>query len=135
MRAKEKERLGTLRLITAAIKQREVDERITLDDTQILAVLDKMLKQRRDSMAQFQAAQRHELADKEAAEITVIQHYLPTALSDEELNTLIRECVAASGAGAPQDVGKVISLLKPKIQGRADMGLASRKVKDLLNQK
>lgn len=135
MRAKEKERLGTLRLITAAIKQREVDERITLDDTQILAVLDKMLKQRRDSIAQFQAAQRQELADKEAAEITVIQHYLPTALSDEELDTLIRECVAASGAGAPQDVGKVISLLKPKIQGRADMGLASRKVKDLLNQK
>lgn len=134
MRAKDKDRLAALRLIWAAIKQREVDERIVLDDNQVLAVLDKMLKQRRDSIAQFQAANREELADKEAAEVTVIQHYLPAALSEAELDALIAECVTASGAAAPQDVGKVMALLKPKIQGRADMGLASRKVKDALNR-
>lgn len=133
MRAKEKDRLAALRLVWAAIKQREVDERITLDDAQILAVLDKMIKQRRDSIAQYQAAQRHELADKEAAEIAVIQHYLPAALSETELDALISEVLAATGASTPQDVGKVMAVLKPKLQGRADMGLASRKVKAALS--
>lgn len=134
MRAREKERLAALRLVWAAIRQREIDERITLDDTHVLAVLDKMIKQRRDSIAQYQAAQRHELADQEAAEIAVIQQYLPAALGEAELDALIRECLIASGAQTPQDVGKVMALLKPKLQGRADMGLASRKVKDALNR-
>ena len=133
MRAKEKDRLAALRLVWAAIKQREVDERITLDDAQILAVLDKMIKQRRDSIAQYQAAQRQELADKEAAEIAVIQHYLPAALSEAELDALISEVLATTGASAPRDVGKVMAILKPKLQGRADMGLASRKVKTALS--
>jgi uncharacterized protein YqeY len=133
MRAKDKERLGTIRLILAAIKQREVDERITLGDTDILAVLDKMLKQRRDSITQFEQAGRQELADKEAAEVAVIQEYLPAALSDNEVDGLIAEAMAASGAASPQDIGKIMALLKPKLQGRADMGLVSRKVKEKLS--
>ena len=133
MRAKDKERLGTIRLILAAIKQREVDERITLTDTDILAVLDKMVKQRRDSISQFQQAGRQELADKEAAEIAVIQQYLPTALSESEVETLIAEAIASSGATSPQDIGKIMALLKPRLQGRADMGLVSRKVKEKLS--
>ena len=133
MRAKDKERLGTIRLILAAIKQREVDERITLGDTDILAVLDKMIKQRRDSITQFEQAGRQELADKEAAEVAVIQEYLPAALSDNEVDDLIAEAMAASGAASPQDIGKIMALLKPKLQGRADMGLVSRKVKEKLS--
>jgi uncharacterized protein len=133
MRAKDKERLGTIRLILAAIKQREIDERITLTDTDILAVLDKMIKQRRDSIAQFQQAGRQELADKEAAEVAVIQEYLPAALSETEVDTLIAEAMAASGATSPQDIGKIMGLLKPRLQGRADMGLVSRKVKEKLS--
>jgi uncharacterized protein YqeY len=132
MRAKEKERLGTIRLILAAIKQREVDERIELDDTQILVVLDKMLKQRRDSIKQYRDAGREELAAVEESEIVVIQHYLPSALSDEEINLLIDEAVSASGAAGMQDMGKVMGLLKPKLQGRADMGQVSGKIKDRL---
>lgn len=132
MRAKDKERLGTVRLMLAAIKQREIDERITLDDAQIIAVLDKMTKQRRDSISQYEAAGRQELADIEAAEIRVIQAYLPAALGEAELDALIRTAIAASGAAGPQDVGKVMAVLKPQLQGRADMGLASRKVKDAL---
>lgn len=132
MRAKDKERLGTVRLMLAAIKQREIDERITLDDAQIIAVLDKMTKQRRDSITQYEAAGRQELADIEAAEIRVIQAYLPAALGEAELDALIRSAIAASGAAGPQDVGKVMAVLKPQLQGRADMGLASRKVKDAL---
>jgi len=132
MRAKDKERLGTVRLMLAAIKQREIDERITLDDAQIIAVLDKMTKQRRDSIAQYEAAGRQELADIEAAEIRVIQNYLPAALSEAELDALIHAAVTVSGAAGPQDVGKVMAVLKPQLQGRADMGLASRKVKDAL---
>ncbi len=132
MRAKNKERLGTIRLMLAAIKQREIDERITLDDAQILAVLDKMNKQRRDSITQYEAAGRQELADIEAAEIRIIQEYLPAALSEAELDGLIREAITASGAASAQDMGKVMAVLKPKIQGRADVGLASRKVKDAL---
>ena len=133
MRAKDKERLGTIRLILAAIKQREIDERITLGDTDILAVLDKMIKQRRDSITQFEQASRQELADKEAAEVAVIQEYLPAALSDNEVDTLIADAITASGASSPQDIGKIMALLKPKLQGRADMGLVSRKVKEKLS--
>jgi uncharacterized protein YqeY len=133
MRAKDKERLGTIRLILAAIKQREIDERITLGDTDILAVLDKMIKQRRDSITQFEQAGRQELADKEAAEVAVIQEYLPAALGDDEVDSLIAEAMAASGASSPQDIGKIMALLKPKLQGRADMGLVSRKVKEKLS--
>ena len=133
MRAKEKERLGAIRLILAAVKQREVDERITLSDTDILAVLDKMVKQRRDSISQFEQAGRQELADKEAAEIAVIQEYLPAALSETEVDTLIAEAMASSGAASPQDIGKIMGLLKPRLQGRADMGLVSRKVKEKLS--
>jgi len=133
MRAKDKDRLGTIRLILAAIKQREVDERITLTDTDILAVLDKMVKQRRDSIAQFEQAGRQELADKEAAEIAVIQNYLPAALSESEVDTLIAEAISTSGAASPQDIGKIMALLKPRLQGRADMGLVSRKVKEKLS--
>lgn len=129
MRAKDKERLGTIRLILAAIKQREVDERIELDDTQVLAVLDKMLKQRRDSINQYRDAGREELAAVEESEIVVIQHYLPAALSDAEVDALIEEAVAASGAAGMQDMGKVMGQLKPKLQGRADMGQVSGKIK------
>lgn len=132
MRAKDKERLGTIRLILAAIKQREVDERIELDDTQVLVVLDKMVKQRRDSIKQYRDAGREELAAVEENEIAVIQHYLPTALSEEEINQLIDEAVAASGAAGMQDMGKVMGLLKPKLQGRADMGQVSGRIKERL---
>jgi len=129
MRAKEKERLGVIRLILAAIKQREVDERIELDDAQVLAVLDKMLKQRRDSIEQYTNAGRDELADKERFEVNIIQSYMPAALSDDELDTMIKEIVAAVGASTMQDMGKVMAELKPKVQGRADMAKVSQKVK------
>jgi len=129
MRAKEKERLGVIRLILAAIKQREVDERIDLDDTQVLAVLDKMVKQRRDSIEQFMNAGREELADKERFELDLIQGYMPAALSETELDALVKEAVSAVGASSMQDMGKVMAELKPKIQGRADMGQVSQKVK------
>jgi uncharacterized protein YqeY len=129
MRAKDKERLGTIRLILAAIKQREVDERIELDDTQVLVVLDKMLKQRRDSIKQYRDAGREELAAVEENEIVVVQHYLPAALSDEEVDVLIEKAVAASGAAGMQDMGKVMAQLKPQLQGRADMGQVSGKIK------
>ena len=129
MRAKEKERLGTIRLILAAIKQREVDERIELDDTQVLAVLDKMVKQRRDSIEQYVNAGREELADKERFELDIIQSYMPAALSEAELDAIIKEVVVALGASSMQDMGRVMAELKPKIQGRADMGQVSQKVK------
>lgn len=133
MREKDKDRLGTIRLILAAIKQREVDERITLDDTQVLAILDKMVKQRRDSIEQFRAAGREELAIKEEAELAVIQGYMPAALSDSELEALIAEAVTASGAKTMQEMGKVMGLLKAKVQGRADMGAVSAKIKARLS--
>lgn len=129
MRAKEKERLGVIRLILAAIKQREVDERIELDDAQVLAVLDKMLKQRRDSIEQYNNAGRTELAEKEQFEVGIIQAYMPAALSEAELDAMIQEIVAAVGASSMQDMGKVMAQLKPKVQGRADMGQVSQKVK------
>ena len=133
MRAKDKERLGTIRLILAAIKQREIDERISLSDADILAVLDKMIKQRRDSITQFEQAGRQELADKEAAEVAVIQEYLPAALSETEVEALIAEAMASSGASSPQDIGKIMALLKPRLQGRADMGAVGARIKARLS--
>ncbi|HEX6549939.1 MAG TPA: GatB/YqeY domain-containing protein [Gammaproteobacteria bacterium] len=129
MRAGDKPRLGVIRLILAAIKQREVDERITLDDSQVLAVLDKMMKQRRDSVTQYQNGNRQDLADQELAEIALIQAYLPAQLSDAELDTLVAEAIQTSGAAGIKDMGKVMGLLKPKVQGRADMGAVSGKIK------
>jgi uncharacterized protein YqeY len=129
MKAGDKDRLGVIRLINAAIKQREIDERIELDDTQVLAVLDKMLKQRRDSIDQFERAGRDDLAAKERFEVEVCRHYMPAALSEAEIETLISEAIAATGAAGAKDMGKVIGLLKPKMQGRADMGAVSKLVK------
>jgi len=129
MRAGDKPRLGIIRLILAAIKQREVDERITLDDTQTLAVLEKMVKQRRDSITQYQAAQRQDLADQESYEIGVLQDYMPTPLSEAEIDALIAAAITATCAAGPKDMGKVIGALKPQMQGRADMGKVSAKVK------
>jgi uncharacterized protein len=129
MKAGDKVRLGVIRLIMAAIKQREVDERIVLDDTQVLAVLDKMVKQRRDSIAQYGAAGRHDLVDVERFEVEVIQGYLPAALSDAEIAALLESAVSASGASAMADMGKVMAILKPQIQGRADIGAVSALVK------
>ncbi len=129
MRDKDKPRLGVVRLALAAIKQREVDERVELDDTQVLAVLDKMVKQRRDSVRQFEEAGRQDLADQESFEITVLQTYLPEALSDDELDALIDEAIAASGASSMKEMGKAMGILKPRVQGRADMGAVSAKLK------
>ena len=132
MRAGEKDRLGTLRLALAAIKQREVDERVTLDDTQVLGVLEKMIKQRREAIAQFQTGGRADLVAKESAEITVIQTYLPEQMSEAELDTLIGEAIKASGAASVKDMGKVMAIVKPKAQGRADMGALSARIKQKL---
>ena len=132
MKAGKKRRLGIIRLINAAIKQREVDERIELDDTQVLAVLDKMLKQRRDSITQYEAAKREDLAEQERYEIGVCQEYLPAALSDDEIAALIEAAVAAAGALSQKDMGKVMALLKPQVQGRADVGAVSALVKQRL---
>jgi uncharacterized protein YqeY len=129
MRARDRDRLGTLRLITAAIKQREVDERIALDDAQVLAVIDKMVKQRRESIAQFDAAGRTDLADKERAELAILQEFLPAPLGEDELEQLIGEAIAASGAQSARDMGAGMALLRPKVQGRADMAEVSRRVK------
>lgn len=133
MKAGEKRRLGVIRLINAAIKQREVDERIELDDAQVLAVLDKMLKQRRDSITQYEAAKREDLAEQERYEIGVCQEYLPTALSDDEIAALIETAVAASGAASMKEMGKVMAILKPQVQGRADVGAVSAQVKQRLS--
>jgi uncharacterized protein len=129
MRSGEKERLGIIRMLTAAIKQREVDERITLDDTQVMSVLEKMIKQRKESVAQFQAGNRQDLADKETAEITLLQTYLPAQLSGAELDALINEAIASSGAASVKEMGKVMAIIKTKAQGRADMGAVGAKIK------
>ncbi len=129
MRAGAKERLGVIRMITSAIKQREVDERITLDDTQVLSVLEKMIKQRRESLVQFQAGNRPDLADKETAEIALIQSYMPSQLADAEIDSLIVAAIAASGAASIKDMGKVMSIIKAKAQGRADMAAVGAKIK------
>ncbi len=132
MKAREAERLGTIRLMLAALKQKEVDERIELDDAAVLAILDKMVKQRRDSISQFEAAGRHELAAVEHAEVAVIQAYLPQALGEAEVQALVREAVGSSGAAGPQDMAKVMAVLKPQLVGRADMGKVSGLVKAAL---
>ncbi len=132
MKAGEKRRLGVIRLILAAIKQREVDERIELDDTQTLVVLDKMVKQRRDSFEQFEKAGRNELAEQESFEIEVLRGYMPEALGEAEIDALIAEAIAGTGAASLRDMGKVMGQLKPKIQGRADMGSVSALVKQRL---
>ena len=132
MKAGDKSRLSVIRLILAAVKQKEVDERITLDDTQVLAVLDKMLKQRRESVAQFLQGGRQDLVDNENAEIKVIQAYMPAQLSEAELDQLIAAAVAESGAASIKDMGKVMGILKPKVQGKADMGAVSARIKSKL---
>ncbi len=134
MRAKDKPRLGTIRLMMAEFKRIEVDERIDLNEARIIAVLDKMVKQRRDSIKQYLEAGRQELADQESFEISVIQEFLPAALSEDELNAIVKKAIADSGAEGPRDMGKVMALVKPQIQGRADMGAISQLVKSQLNQ-
>ncbi|MEJ2406552.1 MAG: GatB/YqeY domain-containing protein [Candidatus Thiodiazotropha sp.] len=132
MKAKDKPRLATLRLITAEIKQREVDSRAELDESQVLAILDKMIKQRRDSATQYEEAGRAELAEQENQEIAVIETYLPAALSEDEIAGMIAEALQTTGASGMQDMGKVMGLLKPKMQGRADIGQVSALVKQRL---
>ena len=129
MKGGDKDRLGVIRLINAAIKQREVDERIVLDDAQVLGVLEKMLKQRRDSVSQFQAAGRTDLADKETFEIGVITAYLPAQLGAAEVDAILAATIAEAGATGPKDMGKVMGLVKPKVAGRTDMGKLSERVK------
>ena len=129
MRGGDKHRLGVIRLMLAAIKQREVDERIVLDDAQVLAVLEKMLKQRKDSVSQYAAAGREDLAEVERAEMTVIESYLPAKLGDAEIDALITAAIAATGASSPRDMGKVVAAVKDKAAGRADMGVVSGKIK------
>jgi len=133
MKAKDKKRLDTIRLIIAAIKQKEIDERIELDDTAVLIVLDKMLKQRRDSFEQYKNANRNDLAEQEAFEISLIETYMPAKLSDAELNEIITQAIKASNAESQKDMGKVMGIVKPKVQGRVDMRDVSTKIKDLLS--
>ncbi|VVE39848.1 glutamyl-tRNA amidotransferase [Pandoraea pneumonica] len=132
MRAKAADKLGTIRLLLAAIKQKEVDERITLDDTAVVAVTDKLIKQRKDSISQFQAAGRTDLADKEAAEVEVLQVYMPQQLSADEVAQAVKAAVAQTGAAGPQDMGKVMGVLKGQLAGRADMTAVSAQVKAAL---
>ncbi len=129
LRAGDRRRLGVVRLILAALKQREIDERIQLDDAQVLAVLDRMLKQRRDSLAQYEAAGRQDLADQESYEIERIREYLPPPLDATQIDALIDEAIATTGAAGPRDMGKVMGQLKPRLQGRADLGAVSARVK------
>ena len=129
MKGGDKHRLGVIRLILAAIKQREVDERIELDDAQTLAVLEKMLKQRKDSVSQYVAGQREDLAEVERAEMAVIEAYLPAQLDDAELDALIAAAIASTGASSPRDMGKVVAAVKEKAAGRADMGKVSARIK------
>jgi uncharacterized protein YqeY len=133
MRAKESERLGTIRMITAAIKQREVDERIQLDDVQVLSVIEKMIKTRKESIEQFKIGGRDDLVARESKEIELLQAYLPAQLSEGEVDALIREAIAESGATSIKEMGKAMALLKQKAQGRADMAAASAKLKAKLS--
>jgi len=132
MRASDKERLATIRMLQAAIKQREVDERVTLDDAQVVAVLEKMVKQRRESIAAFEQGGRVDLADKEKSEIALLQEYLPAQLSEAEVDALIREAIASTGAASMKDMGKVMGVVKSKAAGRADMGAVSARIKAAL---
>jgi uncharacterized protein len=129
MRSGEKERLGLIRMITSAIKQREVDERILLDDAQVLSVLEKMIKQRKESLVQFKAGNRQDLVDKESAEIVLLQGYMPAQLSDAEIDTLIGDAIGTTGAASIKDMGKVMGIMKSKAQGRADMAAVGAKIK------
>ena len=133
MRAKAKERLLVIRGVLAAIKQREIDERIELDDTQVLLVLDKLVKQRRDSEQQFRDADRVDLADKEASEMKILQEFLPTALTESEIVQMIDEAVSTTGAESMKDMGKVMAIIKSKAQGRADMSQISSLIKQKLS--
>jgi uncharacterized protein YqeY len=132
MRARERARLDAIRLILAEIQRIEVDERIVLDDARVLAVLDKMTKQRRDSVAQYRSAGREELAAQELAEIEIIASFLPTALTPAEITALVEQAIASSGASSARDMGKVMAILKPELQGRADIGAVSAQVKTRL---
>lgn len=132
MRSQDKDRLATIRLILAALKQREVDERIVLTDEQILATLNKMIKQRRDSISQYEAGGRSDLAQKEATEIAVIQHYLPAQMPEAEVEQAVLAAIQESGATSAKDMGKVMGILKASLQGKADMTVVSAKVKDKL---
>lgn len=134
MRAKEASKLATIRLLTAAMKQKEVDERVELDDGMVLAIIEKMIKQRKDSVQQFEAGGRQDLADIEKAEIDVLATYMPAALSDEEVQAAVNAAVAETGAAGPQDMRKVIDVLKQKLAGRADMGKVSGLVKAALSK-
>ena len=133
MRASEKERLSTIRMVQAAIKQREVDERIVLDDAQVIAVLEKMVKQRRESIVAFEQGGRADLADKEKAEIALLQVYLPAQLSEAEVDALIKESITATGASSMKDMGKVMAAVKAKAAGQADMGAVSARIKAALS--
>jgi uncharacterized protein len=133
MRAGEKERLATIRMILAAIKQREVDERIQLDDSQVLAALEKMIKQRKEAITQFESGGRADLVAKESAEIVILQAYLPTQLSDAELDSLIAAAIASTGAASIKDMGKVMGVVKAQAQGKADMGKVSARIKAKLS--
>lgn len=133
MRSGDTKQRDTIRLLQAAIKQREVDERIVLDDAAVIAVIEKMLKQRRDSIAQYEAAQRNDLADKEKDEVTILSAYMPQALNDSEIDVLIAEAISAAGAKGMQDMGKVMALLKPKLAGRADMAKVSTLIKEKIS--
>ena len=133
MRARDKVRLGTIRLILSEVKRIEVDERIELDDVRVLAVLDKMLKQRRDSISQYESAGRQDLADVEIAEVAVIETFLPTALTEQEILELLDGAISSSGADSIRDMGKVMAVLKPQLQGRADVASVSQLVKKRLS--
>lgn len=132
MKAKDQHRLDCIRLILAAVKQIEVDERIVPDDARMLAILDKMLKQRRDSVAQYEAAARHDLVDQEKFEIGIIQSYMPAQLTEAEIDQMIQQVVAKTGASSAKEIGKVMAELKPLLQGKADIGAVSTKVKQIL---
>ncbi len=134
MRAKEMARLGAIRLLLAAMKQKEVDERIELSDADVLTIIDKMLKQRRDSISQYKAANRQDLVDVEEFEVSVLQTYMPQQLSEAEIVSAITEAIAATGATGPQDMGKVMGVVKPKLAGRADMGKVSGLIKAHLSK-
>ena len=133
MRAKDSVSLGAIRLLQAAIKQREVDERIELDDAAVIAVIEKMLKQRRDSITQYEAANRHDLADTEKFELALLQEYLPQAMTEEEVAAVIAKVIADTGASGIKDMGKVVAAVKPLVAGRADMGAVSGRIKAALS--
>ena len=135
MRSKDMNRLGTIRLLLAAIKQKEVDERIELTDTQVITIVEKMIKQRKDSISQFTTAKRQDLVDQETSELLLLETYLPAQLSEEEILAKVKQTIEASGAVGPQDMGKVISILKPELAGQADMGKVSAIVKAALSAK